>query len=190
MDLLVKAELENIERLRAALRAAYRDDPCIEEIRPEDLLVDYPVVRYCPPDSDPCFDLIIKLDEIATFESGETEIKEVDGIHVRVAAPAALHRLTKGIVRPIDHQDVAALRERFDPQETDWMGVQRFRSIDDMNAIQLRRGATDGFETLVRHNARIRALSPRPKRRGVFRFRNLTEAQSARLDSFSVLEES
>ena len=41
-------------------------------------------------------------------------IKEIEGIRVRVATPAALYRLKKGTVRAIDHQDAAALRERFD----------------------------------------------------------------------------
>jgi hypothetical protein len=33
---------------------------------------------------------------------------------VRVATPKALYRLKKDTVRPLDRQDAAALRERFD----------------------------------------------------------------------------
>lgn len=38
----------------------------------------------------------------------------MDGVRVRVATPAALHRLKRGTVRAIDRQDAVALRERFD----------------------------------------------------------------------------
>jgi hypothetical protein len=58
--------------------------------------------------------VLTRLGEVATFETIEAEIKEVDGVRVRVATPAALYRLKKGTVRPLDHQDAAALRERFD----------------------------------------------------------------------------
>lgn len=117
MDLLVRANPENIERLRAALRAAYADDPNIDEIRAEDLLGDYPAVRYCPPEGDLYFDLITKLGEIATFESVESEIIEIDGVRIRVATPAALHRLKKGTIRAIDRQDAATLQSTFRLEE-------------------------------------------------------------------------
>ncbi len=60
------------------------------------------------------------------------------------------------------------------------MGVQRFRSIEEMNATPLPRRSEDGFERFIRHNARYRLLSPRQYQRGVFRFRSLEEAQRAR----------
>ncbi len=46
---------------------------------------------------------------IWTFSSGE-----IEGARMSVATPLALYRLKKGTVRPKDHQDAAALRERFD----------------------------------------------------------------------------
>jgi hypothetical protein len=52
-----------------------------------------------------------------TFESIERERKEVAGILVWVATPAALYRLRKGTVRAKDRQDATALRERFDLKE-------------------------------------------------------------------------
>ena len=52
--------------------------------------------------------------QTARFETVDAEIKEVEGTRVSVATPAALYRLKKGTVRPKDHQDAAALRERFD----------------------------------------------------------------------------
>ena len=43
VDMLVRAEKGNIERIRIALRAAYPEDPFVEEIRDDDLLGDYAV---------------------------------------------------------------------------------------------------------------------------------------------------
>jgi hypothetical protein len=51
---------------------------------------------------------------MATYETVEAEVKKIDDIYVRVATPAALYRLKKDTVRPLDRRDAAALRERFD----------------------------------------------------------------------------
>lgn len=119
LDLFIRATPENIERLRAALRAVYQGDPNINEISAEDLLGDYPAVRYYPPSGDLYFDVLTRLGEVASFETVEAEIKEVDGTHIRVATPSALYRLKKGTVRLQDRTDAAALRERFDLNEED-----------------------------------------------------------------------
>ena len=113
VDLIIRATPDNIERLRAALRAAYEGDPHIEEIASADLLGDYPAVRYYPPTGDLYFDVLTRLGEAARFETVDAEIKELEGTHVSVATPAALYRLKRGTVRAIDRQDAAALRERF-----------------------------------------------------------------------------
>ena len=119
IDLFVRATSGNIERLRAALRAAYDDDPNIEEIRTEDLLGDYPAVRYYPPTGDLYLDVLTRLGEVATFDNVASEIKDIEGISVRVATPAALYRLKRDTVRPLDRQDAAAIRERFNLGETE-----------------------------------------------------------------------
>ena len=113
LDLFIRATAENVERLRAALREAYDGDPHIDEISSDDLLGEYPAVRYYPPTGDLYFDVITRLGEFARFETVDAEIKEFEGVRVRVATPAALYRLKRGTVRAIDHQDAAALRERF-----------------------------------------------------------------------------
>jgi hypothetical protein len=113
VDLLIRATAENIHRLRRALHAAYGDDPTIDEIRSEDLLGDYPVVRYYPPTGDLYFDVMTRLGDAASFEAVEAETKDVQGIRVRVATPSALYRLKKGTLRPLDRADAAALRQRF-----------------------------------------------------------------------------
>ena len=114
LDLLIRATPENVEKLRAALREAYEDDPHIDEISSADLLGEYPAVRYYPPSGDLYFDVLSRLGDAASFETVESEIKEIQGTRVRVATPAALYHLKKGTIRAIDHQDAAALRERFD----------------------------------------------------------------------------
>jgi hypothetical protein len=113
LDLFIRATADNVERLRAALRASYAGDPHIEEISSADLLGEYPAVRYYPPSGDLYFDILTRLGEAATFETVDAETKIMEGIRVRVATPAALYQLKKGTLRAKDHQDAAALRERF-----------------------------------------------------------------------------
>ena len=113
LDLFIRATADNVERLREAFRAAYGDDPHIEEISSADLLGEYPAVRYYPPSGDLYFDVLTRLGEAASFETVESEVKEVDGIRVSVATPGALYRLKKSTVRAQDRQDAALLRQRF-----------------------------------------------------------------------------
>jgi hypothetical protein len=113
LDLLIRATAENVERLRVALRASYDNDPHIEEITATDLLGEYPAVRYYPPTGDLYFDVLTRLGEAAKFETVEAETRHFEGTRVSVATPAALYLLKKGTLRPKDHEDAAALRERF-----------------------------------------------------------------------------
>jgi hypothetical protein len=113
LDIFIRATPENIEKLRSALRAVYEDDSTINEISSADLLGEYQTVHYVPPTGDLYFDVMTRLGEVANFETIDAEVKEVDGTEVRVAIPAALYRMKKGTVRPLDHVDAAALRKRF-----------------------------------------------------------------------------
>lgn len=113
LDLLIRATAGNIERLRSALRAVYQGDPNISEISSEDLLGDYPAVRYYPPSGDLYFDVLTRLGDVASFETIDAEIKDVEGTQVSVATPTALYKLKKGTVRLQDQADAAALRKRF-----------------------------------------------------------------------------
>jgi hypothetical protein len=117
LDLFIRPTDDNVERLKRAFRAAYGDDPNIEEILASDLLGDYPAVRYYPPTGDLYFDIMTRLGEAASFESVARETKQIEGIRVLVATPAALYHLKKGTVRPIDRQDAEALRRTFDLAE-------------------------------------------------------------------------
>ena len=113
LDLFIRATPENIERLRTALRQAYDGDPQVNEISSEDLLGDYPAIRYVPPTGDLYFDILTRLGESASIETVDAETKEIQGIKVRVATPLALYRLKKGTIRVQDQADAAILRERF-----------------------------------------------------------------------------
>jgi hypothetical protein len=83
------------------------------------LLGEYPSVRYYPPEGGLFLDVMTRLGDAASFESVESEVKDVDGIRVRVATPAALYRLKRNTVRPLDRRDAAALAQRFNLRDED-----------------------------------------------------------------------
>jgi hypothetical protein len=61
--------------------------------------------------------------------------------------------------------------------------VRKFRSIEEMSAAQAAERDQDGdppFERFLRHCARYWKISPRVYPRGVFRFRSIEDAQTAR----------
>jgi len=117
LDFFIRSTSENIERLKYAFRQVYDDDPNIDKILAEDLLGEYPAVRYYPPSGDLYFDVMTRLGQAASFESVESVVMEIEGIRVWVATPRALFMLKKGTVRPLDQQDAEALRQRFDLEE-------------------------------------------------------------------------
>ena len=119
VDLIVRATAENLARLRHALKAAYPDDTNVDLILDEDLLGEYPAVRYYPPSGDLFLDVMTRLGVAANFESVESEIKEFEGVRVRVATPRALYRLKRDTLRPLDRQDAAALAQRFGLKDGD-----------------------------------------------------------------------
>jgi hypothetical protein len=119
LDIFIKATAENVERLRVALRGVYVDDPHIDEISTADLLGDYPAIRYYPPTGDLYFDVLTRLSEAASFETVDSETKEIQGIKVKVATPLALYRLKRGTIRTQDQLDAALLRERFNFSDED-----------------------------------------------------------------------
>jgi len=180
LDLFIRATAENIERLLSALRSAYESDPDINDISTDDLLGDYPAVRYYPPSGDLYLDVLTRLGEVATFETVEAEIQEIDGTQISVATPSALYKLKKGTVRLQDQADAAALREHFHLKMRNNMPVLKFRSIEEMNKAPLPESREPHFERFLRHCARWWALAPKQYSRGVFKFRTIEEAQKAR----------
>lgn len=113
IDVFIRATADNVSRLRDSLRQVYGDDPHIADITAEDLLGEYPAVRYYPPVGDLYFDVMTRLGDAASYDTVDAETKEIEGILVRVATPLALYRLKRDTVRAKDRDDAAALKERF-----------------------------------------------------------------------------
>lgn len=117
LDLFIRATSENVDRLKRAFRKVYSDDPNVDDIKADDLLGEYPAVRYYPPSGDLYFDVMTRLGEAATFETVEAVVQEIEGIRVRVATPLALYRLKNDTARPMDRQDAEALKRQFGIEE-------------------------------------------------------------------------
>ena len=112
VDLFVRPEAANIERLRTALRVLW-DDPAIAEIRAEDLAGNFPAVRYVPPEADVAMDFFSRIGIGFRFEDLETQVILFDGVPLTVATPRQLNLMKKDTVRLYDHADAEVLREHF-----------------------------------------------------------------------------
>jgi hypothetical protein len=112
LDIFVRPDVENITKLRRALRSVWTD-PDIEQITAEDLCGDYPAVRYGPPEGTLYLDILTRLGDVTAYSDLEVEEKHVAGVRIRVATPRSLYRMKKGTVRPIDRSDALALRAAF-----------------------------------------------------------------------------
>jgi hypothetical protein len=112
LDIFVRPDPENIARLRDALKRVWFD-PDIDQITAEDLCGDYPTVRYGPPEGTLYLDILTRLGEATAFADLEVEVKDAQGVPVRLASPRTLYRMKKDTVRPIDHSDANALRAAF-----------------------------------------------------------------------------
>jgi hypothetical protein len=115
-DFFLRPTVENVERLKRALRAVW-DDPNIEEISAEELTGDYPSVVYYPAGEDFGIDFLTRLGEAFAFDSLEVQDGVLDGIPVRVVSPATLYAMKRDTVRYKDRIDAEALRNRFFPEE-------------------------------------------------------------------------
>ena len=112
LDIFVRPQRENIERLQSALKSVFKD-PDIDQISVDDLLGDYPAVQYTPPTGAFRLDILTRLGERYAYDDIEVDRLEVDDILVEVATPQMLYRMKKNTVRPRDHADAARLRELF-----------------------------------------------------------------------------
>ena len=111
-DFFVAPTVENVERLKRALRSVW-DDPNIDEIDAEELIGDYPAVRYGPPDTDLYMDFLTRLGEAYSYATLEWQTAEIEGVPIRVVTPAQLFRMKRDTVRPKDRNDAEALRQAF-----------------------------------------------------------------------------
>ena len=116
LDIFVRPDAQNVDRLRAALKRVYPEDASIDEISHVDLAGEYPAIRYNAPDGFG-LDILSKLGNAWTYDGIEHEVKELQGVRIRVATPAMLYRMKKDTLRWKDKIDDAALRERFGLEE-------------------------------------------------------------------------
>lgn len=111
LDLFIRPETENIERLKDALRAVF-DDPNIDEISAEELCGPYPAVRYWPPEGFG-LDILTRIGEAFAFDTLEIEQKRIDDVAIQVVSPHTLWQMKKDTVRPVDRIDADHLAKRF-----------------------------------------------------------------------------
>lgn len=115
-DFFIAPSHENVDRLKRALRRVW-DDPHIDEISADELLSNYPSVRYGPPGTDLYMDFLTRLGEAYSYDTLEWQMEELDGVPVRVVTPLQLYRMKRHTVRPKDWGDAEALRRRFSLSE-------------------------------------------------------------------------
>lgn len=116
IDIFVKLEHRNIERLRNALHSIF-DDESINEITLEELQK-YAVIRFGVND-DFCVDIMARIGEVAVYEDLEFETILHDGINVRIATPETLYNLKKDTIRHKDRFDAAYLLDLIKTREAD-----------------------------------------------------------------------
>ena len=112
LDLFIAPELENIERLKAALRSVFADPSHRRDLgggSPGGLSA----VQYNPPSGEFHLDILTRLGEAFQFQDLEAVRIDLDGVPVSVASPQTLYRMKRDTVRPKDRGDAEALRRRF-----------------------------------------------------------------------------
>ena len=115
IDVFVRPERENVEKLKAALRSLW-DDPEIDGIRAEDLGA-YATLRYGPPEEELVIDVLTRLGTAFSFDDLEWEHVSIEGVSVRVATPETLMRMKRDTARPVDRADAEALARLFRIEE-------------------------------------------------------------------------
>ena len=112
VDLFIKPDVENIERLKRALKRMWAD-PHIDELTAEDLMGDYALVRYGPPVESLWVDIMTRLGERFAYEDLDSELIRVEDIEARVATPQTLFRMKRTTLRAIDAIDAERLQRAF-----------------------------------------------------------------------------
>ena len=112
LALFVAADDENVQRLRAALRAVY-DDPELDQLSAADLQGDYPAIQYGPPGVDFTIDLVSRLGDAFTFDDLEIDRVDAGGVQIAVVSVRTLYAMKRDTVRARDRDDAARLRDRF-----------------------------------------------------------------------------
>lgn len=106
LDIFVKMEPGNIDKLRIALKSIF-DDSSIDGITLDDLN-EYSVVRYGSP-SGFYIDILGRLGEFATYNDLQYEVITIENTEVRIATMETLYWLKKDTIRPEDRRDASFL---------------------------------------------------------------------------------
>ncbi len=112
VNIFIEPSVSNIERVKESMRATWHD-PAIEEIKAEDILGEYPVIRHGPPESDFTIDLLSRLGDAFRFKDLGWQWTEIAGVAVKVATPETLYRMKASTLRLQDQADAARLKERY-----------------------------------------------------------------------------
>ena len=108
IDVIVRMEEENIERLRKALRRLFDDDD-INEITLDELK-DYSVIRYISPEKE-MIDIISSLGEAFDYDKVKFIEMEIEGHKIKIATLDSLIEMKSKTYREKDNLDLLFLKE-------------------------------------------------------------------------------
>ncbi len=114
VDVFIRPNSENIDKLRKALLKVFKD-PSIREITLDELHR-YPVIRYGTPDGF-SIDLIVNLGEAFSFDDIHYEVREIEGTKLNIATPESLIEMKKNTMRESDQFDINFLQEKIRKEE-------------------------------------------------------------------------
>lgn len=109
IDIFIKPEAENLDRLKKALKVIYPTDREIDAITLQDLS-DYAVIRF-GTEADFYIDIVARIGEMFRYEDLQYEVHDVEDVQVRLATPETLFKMKKDTVRPEDKRDAWFLSE-------------------------------------------------------------------------------
>jgi hypothetical protein len=109
IDIFLKPEAENLDRLKKALKEVFPTDLEIDSISLQDLS-DYAVVRF-GTEADFYIDIVARIGEMFRYEDLEHEVRDIAGVPVRLATAETLYRMKKDTVWPEDKRDAWFLSE-------------------------------------------------------------------------------
>jgi hypothetical protein len=111
-DFFIQPTVENVERLKTALRSVW-DDPGIDQISSDELCGGYPAVAYYPAGEDFHIDFVTRLGEAFAYDELQAENGTLGDVPIKVVTPRMLYEMKRNTVRYKDKIDADALRRKF-----------------------------------------------------------------------------
>jgi hypothetical protein len=108
IDILIKNDEKNIDKLRNALYSIFKDDS-IGEITIEELSK-YSVIRYGTPNGF-YIDILVMVGKGKNYEMVDFETIKINNVSVNVATIESLYDLKRDTIRPEDKKDAIFLKE-------------------------------------------------------------------------------